>query len=311
MYPNDLRHRSEISWGDNDVLRVDGLAKSFGSTVALHRVNFSVRPGEMFGFVGANGAGKTTTMRIVMGVLAADSGSVTWQGSELTHGVRRSFGYMPEERGLYQKMKVADQIRYFGALYGLSTADAKRSADKWIERLGLAERRDDEVQALSLGNQQRAQLAVALVHDPPVLVLDEPFSGLDPIAVDALAEVLAEKRDAGVPIIFSSHQLDLVERLSDSVGIIAAGRMVAAGTVDELRSQGRSLLRVQVRDAAPGWTDRLPAQVITSPAPDVALLELNGVRDQDVLRQAMAEGEVQHFGWERSSLTETFREAVA
>jgi ABC-2 type transport system ATP-binding protein len=293
------------------MLQIAGLTKSYGATVALDRVSFTVQPGELFGFVGANGAGKTTTMRIIMGVLVPDSGTVTWRDDELTHRLRRSFGYMPEERGLYQKMKVAEQLHYFGRLYGLSAKAARRAADTWIERLGLGDRRHDEVQALSLGNQQRAQLAVALIHDPPVLILDEPFSGLDPIAVDALAEVLTEKRDAGVPIIFSSHQLDLVERLSDSVGIISAGRIVAAGTVGELRAQGRRLLRIHIRGASPGWAQRLPADVVTSPAPEVALVELNGASDQDVLRQAMNEGELEHFGWEQSSLTETFREVIA
>jgi ABC-2 type transport system ATP-binding protein len=293
------------------MLRIDGLAKAYRETVALDGVSFAVQPGEMFGFVGANGAGKTTTMRIIMGVLAADRGTVTWHGNELTHRVRRSFGYMPEERGLYQKMKVADQIEYFGRLYGMTAPDARRAAGAWIDRLGLGARRDDEVQALSLGNQQRAQLAVALVHEPPVLILDEPFSGLDPMAVDALADVLAEKRDDGVPIIFSSHQLDLVERISDSVGIIRAGQMVAAGPVTDVRAHGRRQLRVTVRGADPGWAERLPGRIVSQPGPYTAVLEPNGMDDQDVLRSALAEGRLEHFGWEQPTLAETFREVVA
>ncbi|HEX6197673.1 MAG TPA: ATP-binding cassette domain-containing protein [Jiangellaceae bacterium] len=293
------------------LLQVDDLAKTYGGTVALDGVTFAVQPGEMFGFVGANGAGKTTCMRIIMGILTPDRGRVTWQGRQLTYQDRRSFGYMPEERGLYQKMKVAEQIEYFGRLYGMSARDARRGADEWIERLGLGERRNDEVQALSLGNQQRAQLAVALIHDPPVLVLDEPFSGLDPLAVDELAGALAEKRAAGVPIIFSSHQLDLVERISDSVGIISSGTMVAVGPISELRAQGRRLLRVSVRHASPGWRDNLPGTVVSTPADDVALIDPNGMKDQDVLRAALASGEVAHFGWEEPTLTDRFREAVA
>jgi ABC-2 type transport system ATP-binding protein len=293
-----------------DLLRIEGLTKRYGRTVAADGVTFSVQPGEMFGFVGANGAGKTTTMRIIMGILTPDSGHVTWQDRELTHDVRRSFGYMPEERGLYQKMKVAEQIEYFGRLYGLSATEARRGSDEWIERLGLKERRKDEVQALSLGNQQRAQLAVALVHNPPVLVLDEPFSGLDPLAVDELAGALAEKRAAGVPIIFSSHQLDLVERVSDSVGIISAGKVVASGPIRQLRGRGRRLLRVAVRNAPPGWTDGLPGQVVSS-EDGAALVDPNGTTDQDVLRAALAAGEVAHFGWEEPSLTDMFREVIA
>ncbi|HEY3683189.1 MAG TPA: ATP-binding cassette domain-containing protein [Streptosporangiaceae bacterium] len=293
------------------MLRIDGLTKRFGATTALGDVGFAVRPGEMFGFVGANGAGKTTTMRIVMGVLAADAGTVTWRDTPVTAAVRRRFGYMPEERGLYQKMRVADQITYFGRHYGLAPRAARRAADVWIERLELTAHRTDHVQALSLGNQQRVQLAVALAHDPEVLVLDEPFSGLDPIGVDALAGVLAEKRDAGVPIIFSSHQLDLVERLSDSVGIIAAGRIVASGPVDDVRARAAgSLLRVRVRDAAPGWAGRLPGRVVRTLDGGGDLL-VAADDDQALLRAAQAEGRLEHFGWERPALSEIFREVVA
>ncbi len=293
------------------MLRVDGLRKSYGTTVALDGVTFDVRPGQLFGFVGANGAGKTTTMRIIMGVLSADAGTVTWRGSPPSRDTLRSFGYMPEERGLYQKMKVAEQIEYFGRLYGMSAPDARKAAAAWIERLGLGERRNDEVQALSQGNQQRAQLAVALVHEPQMLVLDEPFSGLDPLAVDALAEVLAEKRNAGVPIIFSSHQLDLVERISDAVGIISSGRLVATGSVEDVRArEGRSLIRIELRDASPGWMDHLPGRVIDRPSPYTALIEPDGANDQEVLRAALAAGRLEHFGWERPTLTEIFREVV-
>lgn len=291
------------------MLRIERLTKAFGSSTVLDDVGFAVPAGEMFGFVGANGAGKTTTMRIIMGVLAADHGTVTWQGAPVTTGTRRTFGYMPEERGLYQKMRVADQITYFGRQYGLTATAARRAADTWIERLELTAHRTDMVQALSLGNQQRVQLAVALAHDPEVLVLDEPFSGLDPIGVDALAGVLREKRDAGVPIIFSSHQLDLVERLSDSVGIIAAGRIVASGPVDEVRARSAgSLLRVRLRDAKPGWATRLPGRVVRTTGDDV-LVEAGD--DQALLRAALAEGTLEHFGWERPRLSEIFREVVA
>ncbi|NRQ32930.1 ABC transporter ATP-binding protein [Nonomuraea sp. NN258] len=280
-----------------------------GGKVALDGIGFAVRPGEMFGFVGANGAGKTTTMRIVMGVLQADSGTVSWQGKPLDHVARRRFGYMPEERGLYQKMRAAEQIEYFGRLHGLGPAAAKKATDELLERLGLTERRNDAVQALSLGNQQRVQLAVALVHDPEVLVLDEPFSGLDPIAVDALATALQERCRGGVPVIFSSHQLDLVERLCDSVGIVSAGRMVATGTVADLRAAEGNTLRVVVRDAAVGWADGLDGTVTVQG--DRHVLRVVGGDDQEILRRAMKAGHVEHFGTEQPSLTEIFKEAVA
>ncbi|GGO07148.1 ABC transporter ATP-binding protein [Microbispora rosea subsp. aerata] len=292
------------------MLEIDGLRKRYGDKTALDGVGFTVRPGEMFGFVGANGAGKTTTMRIVMGVLDADSGQVRLDGRPVTYDDRRAFGYMPEERGLYQKMKVAEQIEYFGRLHGLAPAAARSAAAALLERLGLTERRDDAVEALSLGNQQRVQLAVALVHEPTVLILDEPFSGLDPLAVDALAEVLKDRAAAGVPVIFSSHQLDLVERLCDSVGIISAGRMVAHGPVGELRErEGRGVLRVVVKNAAPGWADGLPGELTREGDRDVLLCEEGD--DQAILRTAIEAGKVEHFGRRQPTLTEIFREAVA
>lgn len=290
------------------MLEIKGLRKQFGSKVALDGVSLTVEPGRMFGFVGANGAGKTTTMRIAMGVMEADAGEVRWQGEELSPGTRFGFGYMPEERGLYPKMKIAGQVAYFGELNGLTAAAAKRSAAEWLERLGLADRGGDYVQDLSLGNQQRVQLAVSLVHDPKMLILDEPFSGLDPIAVDTMAEVLVERSRAGVPVIFSSHQLDLVERLCDTVGIISAGNMVATGTVDELRSRGKRRLRVVVEGADPGWTDALAVPVESE---DNGVWLIDSQDDQRVLSAAMAAGRVVRFGFDEPSLVDIFREATA
>ncbi len=173
--------------GNSDGLDIDAVSKRWGETVACADMTFEVRPGELFGFVGSNGAGKTTTLRIALGVLAADAGEVRWQGKRLDLATRRRIGYMPEERGLYPRMKVAEQLIYLARLRGLSGAAARRPVDSWLERLGVASRRDDEVQKLSLGNQQRVQPAAALIHDPIILVLDEPFSGLDPVAVDVMS----------------------------------------------------------------------------------------------------------------------------
>jgi ABC-2 type transport system ATP-binding protein len=220
---------------------------------------------------------------------------------------------MPEERGLYPKMKVAEQVAYFGRLHGLDAAAAARATDEWIERLGLAGRRGDAVEKLSLGNQQRVQLAAALVSRPEVLILDEPFSGLDPVGVDSLAEALLDQCRRGVPVVFSSHQLDLVERLCDSVGILARGHIVATGTVDELRQReaGR-LLRVVVPEAAPGWAGALPGvRVVSERAGDTLLEVTDGADDQGVLAAAVRTGRVAHFGWQQPTLVELFREAVA
>ena len=294
------------------MLEVDGLTKRYGTKLALSDLSFSVRPGEVYGFVGANGAGKTTAMRIMLGVLAADSGVVRWQGKPVTFETRRRFGYMPEERGLYPKMRVTEHLVYLARLHGLDLGTATRSADALTERLGVAERRTDAIEKLSLGNQQRVQLAAALVHDPEVLVLAEPFSGLDPVGVDALAGVLLERARRGVPVVFSSHQLDLVERLCDSVGIINAGRMVATGTVEDLRAQeGRRQLLVIVRDAPAGWAAVIPGVTVVSERRGELVLELaDGVDDQEVLAAAARAGRVEHFSWRQPTLTELFREAV-
>ncbi|HEX4700944.1 MAG TPA: ATP-binding cassette domain-containing protein [Pseudonocardiaceae bacterium] len=293
-------------------LEIDRVSKRYGDVVALSDMTFEVRPGELFGFVGSNGAGKTTTMRIALGVLAADAGEVRWAGEPVNLETRRHIGYMPEERGLYPRMKVAEQLIYLARLHGLTAPAAARSVDTWLERLGVAGRRGDEVQKLSLGNQQRVQLAAALVHDPAILVLDEPFSGLDPVAVDVMSDVLKEKCRNGVPAVFSSHQLDLVERLCDRVGIVRNGQMVACGPIDELRAGGAEQLVIDVPAAPPDWAHQLAGVTVRGTEGNRTVLELRpGTDDQDVLRAALATGPVREFARRRPSLTELFRNVVS
>lgn len=279
--------------------------------MALDEATFDVRAGELFGFVGSNGAGKTTAMRIALGVLAADSGVVWWDGEPITAETRRHIGYMPEERGLYPKMRVGEQLVYLARLHGLSAPAAERAVAEWTERLGVAHRRDDEVQKLSLGNQQRVQLAAALVHNPSILVLDEPFSGLDPVAVDVMSNVLLSKAGEGIPVVFSSHQLDLVERLCHRVGIIRSGQMVAVGTVDELRAGATVRLVVDAPQAGPDWADALPGVSLVGWEGNRVVLELeHGADDQLVLQTALATGPVREFTRRQASLTELFRNVV-
>jgi ABC-2 type transport system ATP-binding protein len=288
----------------------------------------------MFGFVGTNGAGKTTTMRILMGVLQQDAGVVLWEGRPAGPADRRRFGYMPEERGLYPKMRVKEQLVYLARLRGVPAAEAAASADRLLAEFGLIERARDRVDELSLGNQQRVQLAAALVHDPVFLVLDEPFSGLDPVGVDALANSLQERVRRGVGVLFSSHQLDLVERLCDAVGIIRAGKIVASGSVDDLRTKDRPRTYQVVVDAPPGWAVGLTGVRVVSDEPGhdrasdaalrngaerpadrrstVTVLELaDDVDDQLVLDAARAAGPVREFRQVTPTLTELFREAVS
>ncbi|MFN8203826.1 MAG: ATP-binding cassette domain-containing protein [Solirubrobacteraceae bacterium] len=293
-------------------LEIDHVSKRYGDVVALDDMTFDVAAGELFGFVGSNGAGKTTTMRIAIGVLAADSGAVRWDGRPIDLDVRRRIGYMPEERGLYPRMAVGDQLEYLARLHGLEPGDARRAAERWTDRLGIGARRDDEVQKLSLGNQQRVQLAAALIHDPEILILDEPFSGLDPVAVDVMSEVLRERCAAGVPTIFSSHQLDLVERLCDRVGIVRDGAMVACGPVGELRAAGPAQLVVSAPAAPDGWADALAGVTTRGRENGRTILELAaGADDQTVLRAALATGPVHEFARRLPPLAELFRHVVS
>ena len=305
------------------VLEIDHLSKSYGPVQALADMTFEVRAGEIFGFVGSNGAGKTTAMRIMLGVLAADAGTVRWNGAELDLESRRLFGYMPEERGLYPKMKVGEQLRFLAGLHGMPRTEAAEAVDRWTDRLGVGDRRGDNVEKLSLGNQQRVQLAAALVHNPAVLVLDEPFSGLDPVAVDIMSAVLRERADAGVPVIFSSHQLDLVERLCDRVGIVQAGRMQALGTIDELRTTERPqwLLAVDAETTAVvsalGAVPGVHAAAVPE-RPGAVLVELTGAAlatgggvEQKLLRIALTLGSLREFAPVRPTLTDLFRDIVS
>jgi ABC-2 type transport system ATP-binding protein len=272
-------------------LEIDGLTRRFGDTLALDGMTFTVPEGTLCGFVGRNGAGKTTTMRIVLGVLAADAGEVRWRDAPVDRAAISRFGYMPEERGLYPKMAVTAQLVHFARLHGVGAADAAAKAGALLENLGLADRSDDKVEELSLGNQQRVQLAAALVHEPDLLVLDEPFSGLDPIGVDVLASELKDRVASGVTVIFSSHQLELVERLCDRIAIVEQGRLVAVGTVPELRAVAEPEVR---------WEVEVDGELTVVQAED----------EQQVLDDARRRGRVTRFARHEPPLSELFREVV-
>jgi len=290
-------------------LEVRDISKRYGDNVALQDLSLDVEPGEIFGFVGPNGAGKTTAMRIIIGLLDADSGTVRWAGEPIDSGHRRQIGYMPEERGLYPKMRVDQQLEYFGELHGLSAADARQRTTEWLERLGINDRAEDNVEELSLGNQQRVQLAASLVFEPDILILDEPFSGLDPIGVDVLSVVLKEVcEQRNVPVIFSSHQLELVERLCDSVAIIKEGQLVASGTVEQLEHEhSRNTWTARIEGASETWDPGLPGAERTGPWS----FELGpGTDPQDLLASARNAGPVVEFGELRPGLAELFRSSI-
>jgi ABC-2 type transport system ATP-binding protein len=298
------------------LLALTDVHKRFGDVVALDGLSLQVAAGRVHGFVGRNGAGKTTAMRIALGLLVPDRGDVRLDGRPVTSHDRQRVGYMPEERGLYPKMSAREQVVFFARLSGLSPADAAAAADRVLEELGVAARAGDAVEKLSLGNQQRVQLAVALVASPDLLVLDEPFSGLDPVGVDALADVLRVQVERGVGVVFSSHQLELVERLCDEVTIIEAGRVVAVGPIPELRARtGGRRLRVGLVDGSTAWAagierDVRGAHVTATDGGDVLVRLDPGTDDQAVLAAARAAGPLRAFVHEEPSLAELFREVV-
>ncbi len=294
------------------MLELLDLSRRYGETVALDGLSLQAPEGRLLGFVGPNGAGKTTAMRIALGVLEPDAGEVRWQGRPVRREEQRQFGYMPEERGLYPKMRADRQLRYLAELHGLPPAEAAAAVRHWTERLGLGEQAEKPVEELSLGNQQRVQLSAALVHDPRLLILDEPFSGLDPIGTEVMSEVLRERATEGVAVIFSSHQLELVERLCDDVAIVSRGRIVAAGAVEELRTErSRPRLRVQVDSAADDWLSGVPGAELVGRSNGAVLVEMkDGADDQLVLDAARRAGRVRLFEPARPTLAELFREVV-
>jgi len=296
------------------VLELLDLHRRFSDVVALDGVSFGVPEGRIVGFVGRNGAGKTTAMRIALGVLDADEGEVRWRGAPVDTASRRRFGYMPEERGLYPKMRVLEQLVYLARLRGMAKGDARASAGRLLETLEVVGDPGARVESLSLGNQQRVQLAAALVHRPDVLVLDEPFSGLDPVGVDVLSGVLRRAaRSEGAAVVFSSHQLDLVERLCDEVVLIDRGRIAADGTIEELRaSRERNLWEIRLRGVTTAWWEAIPGVTPAQRDDGVVVLELAPSTDpQRVLDVARSAGDVLAFGPVEPSLQDLFREVVS
>lgn len=296
------------------MITVTGVSRKFGDREVLRDITFQVQSGRMTGFVGGNGAGKTTTMRIILGVLNADSGSVEFEGSRITGADRARFGYMPEERGLYPKQKVLDQLVYLARLHGMPQDRAKGSAMELLTKLGLEDRVNDTVESLSLGNQQRVQIAAALVHEPAALVLDEPFSGLDPYAIEVVLGVLRDYASRGVPVLFSSHQLDVVERLCDDVVVIGEGQILAQGSREALREQHSSAayeIELAGDTADAGWVRDTPGITLQHLDGRYARFEVTDAgAEQQILRNAITRGGVTTFAPVRPTLAEIFREVT-
>ena len=295
------------------MLSFGGVSKRFGAVQALEECTFSVERGRMLGFLGPNGAGKTTAMRTVFGVVEPDAGTVLWNGLPIGLDERLRFGYMPEERGLYPRMPVGEQLAYFGALHGLGARAARAAAADWLHQLGLVGRAEAKLEELSHGNQQRVQLAAALLHQPELLVLDEPFAGLDPVAVQTLADVLRGEAARGAAVLFSSHQLDLVEDICEDVAIVDHGRVIATGDLDSLRrASQRRWIEVHLEGAAPGWLPNVGGVVLVERRNgDLRLRASQEVDPEQVLMEAEHAGRVIAFSYGPPTLAELFLELVA
>lgn len=291
------------------VLTVEKLTRRYGDLTVVDGVDFTVGRGEVVGFVGANGAGKTTTMRMILGVLAWHSGRVLWNGDDVTGAHRRRFGYLPEERGLYPKQAIREQLVYLGRLGGQSKSAACAKADALLGELGLTQRAKAPLESLSLGNQQRVQVAAANMNDPLALILDEPFSGLDPISIEVMADMLSRSVRRGVAVLFSSHQLDLVERLCDRVVVLHNGRVVADGAPDALRAGDNNLFRIRL-DADAGWLRSEPGIEVLDVDGAHAIVRLDTWTTDDLICAALRKGTVRELHHVRPSLTEVFKEVT-
>jgi len=295
-------------------LRVENVSKAFNGIPAVAGVSLEVRQGEVFGFLGPNGAGKTTTIRMILNIYHNDSGTITWNRQPAAHTPRKLWGYLPEERGLYPKMQVAEQLLFLARLYGRPRADAQREVDQWLERLQITQNRNKRVEELSKGNQQKVQFLAAILHDPDILLMDEPFSGLDPVNEKLLKDVLLELHERGKTIILSTHEMSMVEELCEDIAIINRGQLVVAGSVREVkRSAGRKVVRLALDDDPEiSWLDQVPGVAVTRRGLDYVELNLRAPASADqILRAALDRGgHVTLFQIADPSLNDIFIERV-
>ena len=295
-------------------LLVEHLNKRFGQFQAITDLSMDVREGALFGFLGPNGAGKTTTMRMILDLIRPDSGKITWNGVLVREVPRRSFGYLPEERGLYPKMEVEAQLLFLARLTGLSKQDAQVALDEWLDRFQLSGNRHKKVEDLSKGNQQKVQFLAAVLHNPTILIMDEPFSGLDPVNTTVLKEAFLELHRRGKTIIFSTHQLEQVEELCEDMVLINHGQVVVQGTVQEIKRQhGRNVARLTLdNDAEATWLDELPGVQVTARRQDYIEMRLQPHFNPNLIVEAALQhgGIISRFEMVEPSLTDIFIELV-
>jgi ABC-2 type transport system ATP-binding protein len=295
-------------------LLLRGVSKSFGSFQAIKDLSMEVREGALFGFLGPNGAGKTTTMRMILDILRPDSGSITWNGKDVREVPRRNWGYLPEERGLYPKMRVEEQLLFLARLQGVSKLDAKKALDEWLERFQITANRDRKIEELSKGNQQKVQFLAAILHNPAILIMDEPFSGLDPVNATVLKEAFLELHQHGKTILFSTHQLEQAEELCQDIVIISKGQSVVQGSVREVKRQhGRNVARLKLdNDPEAIWLEQLLGVHVTKRRQDYIEMQLQANLNPNVIVEAALQhgGIISRFELTEPSLTDIFIEKV-
>jgi ABC-2 type transport system ATP-binding protein len=291
-----------------------GVSKSFGSFQAIKDLSMEVQEGAIFGFLGANGAGKTTTMRMILDILRPDSGSITWNGRDVREVPRWNWGYLPEERGLYPKMRVDEQLLFLARLNGLSKQAAEKELTDWLERFQISANRKKKIEELSKGNQQKVQFLATILHDPTILIMDEPFSGLDPVNANVLKEAFLEMHRRGKTILFSTHQLEQAEELCQEIVIINKGQSVVQGSVREIkRQQGRNVARLKLdNDPAANWLEQLAGVQVTKRREDYIEMHIQANLNPNVIVEAALQhgGIISHFELTEPSLTDIFIEQV-
>ncbi len=295
-------------------LTVEHINKSFAQFQAITDLSLEVQEGTIFGFLGANGAGKTTTMRMILDILRPDSGSITWNGQDVRQVPRRNWGYLPEERGLYPKMRVDEQLLFLARLNGLSKQDAEKALTEWLDRFQISANRKKKIEELSKGNQQKVQFLATILHDPTILVMDEPFSGLDPVNANVLKEAFVEMHRRGKTIIFSTHQLEQAEELCQEIVIINKGQCVVQGSVREVKRQpGRQVARLKLdNDAQATWLEQLAGVQVTRRREDYIEMQLPAHLNPNVIVEAALQhgGIISRFEIAEPSLTDIFIELV-
>ncbi|MCG3402439.1 ABC transporter ATP-binding protein [Staphylococcus massiliensis] len=292
-------------------LSVQSISKTFGDFNAVDDISFELSEGRMLGFLGRNGAGKTTTFRMILGLLKPTYGKVTYKGQKVDKHLYDSIGYLPEERGLHTKHTVEEELVYLATLKGMPKKEIKKALDVWLERFEVTEHRTKKIEALSKGNQQKIQLLASLIHKPELLILDEPFSGLDPVNVELLKKAVIELNEAGTTIIFSSHRMDHVEELCDDVAIINKGQLVVSGSIKDVKNDfGHKKIVIEGEhtyedlEALPGVVDLSQSKRVTE-----VLIEDEAVADQ-VFQAVVAKGYVKRFQVIEPSLTDIFIQKV-